>query len=75
MNSRQNNFEAIEVNKVEINKKLEDIIEKIFLKCISDKENKLALGIAIDSRRIDKVIYCINTLNIILDWWNLIFFR
>ena len=55
MNSRQNNFEAIEVNKVEIDKKLEDIIEKIFFKCISDKENKLALGIAIDSRRIDKV--------------------
>ena len=53
--ARQNNFEAIESNKVEISKKLEDAIEKIFSKCISDKDHKLALGIAIDSRRIDKV--------------------
>lgn len=43
-----------------IDKRLQDIVERMFDRCFSDGEFKQALGIAIESRRLDKVEESIN---------------
>lgn len=58
VSERQRNSDASQgAERVEINKKLEDIIEKIFQKSISEREYRLGLGVALDARRLDKVSY------------------
>jgi 26S proteasome regulatory subunit N2 len=53
---RQKNYEAKDpADKVEINKKLENVIEKIFERSITEKEFRMGLGVALDSRRTDKI--------------------
>lgn len=53
---RQNNFESsAEDAQIQIDTKLEGVIEKIFSRSISEKESKMILGVAIDARRTDQV--------------------
>lgn len=53
---RQKNYEAKDpADKIEINPKLTNIIEKIFDRSVSEKEFRMGLGIALDSRRTDKI--------------------
>ena len=60
VSERQRNADSREgAERVEINKKLEEIIEKIFQKSISEREYRLGLGVALDARRLDKVAYYI----------------
>jgi len=40
---------------VQIDPKMEIVIDKMFKRCITDKKYKQAIGIALESRRLDKV--------------------
>lgn len=55
VSERQKNSEVKDAEKAEINKKLEEIVEKLFQKSISEREYRLGLGVALDARRLDKV--------------------
>lgn len=52
---RQKNFELKEAERIQISDLLEKVIENIFARSVRDKEFTLGLGIALDSRRIDKI--------------------
>lgn len=56
VSERQKNMETKAPEKIEINHKLEEIIEKIFQKSIGEREYRLGLGVALDARRLDKVL-------------------
>ena len=56
ISERQQNFERTSSQGVvPINSKLEEAINKIFGRCITEKESKMVLGLAIDARRTDQV--------------------
>lgn len=46
-------------NTIEIDKNLEDIVNKMFDRCFSDREWNQAIGLALDARRLDVVEYAI----------------
>ena len=51
---RQDLTESTSSNIV-IDEKMERVIEKMFKRCFEDKKWKQAIGIALESRRLDKV--------------------